>query len=396
MTRCLWISREIPFPADAGDRIYSASMARALHEAGVQVRLLGFDGAAPPPADWPVEVRGVPGERNTAWRALVSSLPLAAALHATPAYADLLTMQLREPWDFIVIDSYGSGWALDACLQLRDAAQAKGQLAPVLVYLSHNHEESLWRSLAREGASLLRRLMLRQNYWKVRALEQRLVREVHLVAAITAEDADSYARQVADKRTVVLTPGYSGPVMPERDIVPACPRRVLLIGSFRWVVKQENLRRFLEIADARFEQSGIECDVIGDVPRELLERLQGRMHATRFYGFLDDVKPFLASARMAVVPEFIGGGFKLKYLDYIFGRVPVATISAAAAGLPDGIRDNMLCRDDMGQLVDGIVETINQTDKLDVMQKKAFEEARAHFQWADRGRQFRQALEGAT
>ena len=83
-------------------------------------------------------------------------------------------------------------------------------------------------------------------------------------------------------------------------------------------------------ADAVFARNDIQLDVIGGVPDKLREELASNSRATRFHGFVDDIAPFFSAARMAVVPEFIGGGFKLKYLDYIFGRVPVASISTAA------------------------------------------------------------------
>ena len=65
----------------------------------------------------------------------------------------------------------------------------------------------------------------------------------------------------------------------------------------------------------------------------------------RFHGFVDDVTAFYMNAKpvIALVPEVIGGGFKLKFLDYIFGRVPVASISAAAAGLPVEVRQATCC-----------------------------------------------------
>lgn len=391
--RCLWIARDLPFPMDAGDRIYSANMARAFSDAGAYVRFLGFKGKnGTPHGDWPVDIEEAGGDKHGSFRALLSRLPMAAAIHATKGYRGILGAQLRQSWDVIVLDSYGSGWALDPCLRARNATAGR---KPVLVYLSHNHEETLWRSMVRDSrAALPRKIALWQNYRKVRALERRLTGAVDLIATITGEDAALYAGKIAGKPTVVLTPGYSGWVAPERTIDADCPRRVVLVGSFRWVVKQENLRRFLELADRRFGRQGIRLDVIGDVPQSLLDEFRRSVQATEFHGFVKDVAPFFNAARMAVVPEMIGGGFKLKYLDYIFGRVPVASISAAAAGLPDGIRRNILCREDLRQLVDAIVEFTEQPGQLNRMQEQAFSAARSQFQWRDRGLLLKRALDG--
>jgi hypothetical protein len=45
---------------------------------------------------------------------------------------------------------------------------------------------------------------------------------------------------------------------------------------------------------------------------------------------------------MAVIAEPIGGGFKLKLLEYIFNRVPVASLAVCTHGLPEHLRAHML------------------------------------------------------
>jgi polysaccharide biosynthesis protein PslH len=164
------------------------------------------------------------------------------------------------------------------------------------------------------------------------------------------------------------------------------------MGSFQWVVKQENLARFVEIADPIFNEHKIGLDIVGDVPQELLSTLRARCRATCFHGFVTDVAPYFARARIAVVPESIGGGFKLKFLDYIFGRVPVATVSQAAAGLPEELQRMMLSNNSLAGLIGEIVSHIDRLDELNRMQDRAFALGKAQFKWSDRGERFRQAI----
>jgi polysaccharide biosynthesis protein PslH len=134
-----------------------------------------------------------------------------------------------------------------------------------------------------------------------------------------------------------------------------------------------------------FQQQGIHLDVVGDVPEELLETLRAKTRATTFHGFVDSMEPLLDQARVAVVPELIGGGFKLKFLDYFFGRVPVATLGAATAGLPAPLRPLLIAADTLEGLVDDIVQNIDRLDRLNELQDKAFHVARTLFRWEDRG-----------
>jgi polysaccharide biosynthesis protein PslH len=388
--RCLWIGRYIPYPMNEGAKVYSAKLAESLAQAGAFVRVLGFGGTDAVPADRPrMEWMAVPGERRNAAAGIFSRLPLTAAIDSVPAYASLLEAQLREPWDAIVFDGYGTGWALERCLAYRAARSA------VLVHVSHNHESSLWRAMARQAkTSLPRRLALWQNYLKVSALERRLVRHADLVTAITAEDERSLQAHREDGATLVLTPGYDGATAAERIIDATTARCVAIVGSFHWVVKRENLARFIAHADPVFAEHGIQLVVAGDMPAELQESLRARCRATRLEGFLADLRPLLSQARLAVVPELIGGGFKLKFLDYFFARVPVATVAAAAAGLPASLRQQMLTSEDFAGLTAAIVQHIDRVDLLNRLQLAAFEQARTLYRWEDRGRQLQQQIAG--
>jgi len=192
----------------------------------------------------------------------------------------------------------------------------------------------------------------------------------------------------------VLTPGYSGPIAPPRTMAADTPRRVVLVGSFRWVVKQENLRALVREADAAFARQGIVLDVVGDIPAPMREALAS-CAAVRVHGFVDDLAPLLAGARMALVPEVIGGGFKLKLLDYVFHRVPVVSLNEATAGLPQALRQSMLLCADLPALVDTVVRHIDDLPLLDRLQQHAFESARHAFDWADRGRMLLAAIRAA-
>jgi hypothetical protein len=390
--RCLWISRYFPFPSDDGAKVYSANLALSLADSGVFVRFMGYGDAgamrnAPVNVDW-LPVAG--NKRNKALAAC-SKWPIAAAIDATRAYVLLLETQLRERWDAVVLDSYATGWALDRCLAYRNEWHAH---QPVLVHVSHNHEEILWGAMAREACgSPLKRLALRRNAIKVGALERRIVRSIDLLTTITDEDLQSMGAGLGEHRSLALTPGYTGWIASVRHITAATPRRVIIMGSFQWIVKQENLVRFVEIADPIFKEQGIELDIVGDVPPALLAMLQGRCRATHFHGFVSNAASYLSTARLAVVPESIGGGFKLKFLDYIFGRVPVATVSQATAGLSAELRRAMLSSDSLSGLVREIVSHIDRVDDLNRMQERAFTIGKSQFKWSSRGERLRLAID---
>jgi glycosyltransferase involved in cell wall biosynthesis len=247
--------------------------------------------------------------------------------------------------------------------------------------------------MGREASgSALKRLALRRNATKVATLERRIVRATDLLTTITDEDRNSLGVALARDRSLTITPGYTGQSSGARRITAATPRRVIIMGSFQWVVKQANLSRFVEIADPIFKEQGIELDVVGDIPKDLLTALKAGCRATHFHGFVTDVAPYLARARIGIVPESIGGGFKLKFLDYLFGRVPIATVSQAVAGLSEELQLAMLKNDSLAGLVGDVVSHIDRIDDLNRMQERAFALGQAQFDWNVRGERFLAAI----
>ncbi|KQP21187.1 glycosyltransferase family 4 protein [Pseudorhodoferax sp. Leaf265] len=381
--KALWIARAQPFPLDTGDRIYTARLLRAAAQAGANITFTGFacEPADAVPADWPVQWRLVPGKPRGTLPSLMSTMPLVAASHATPAYRQLIDELAQQHWDFVVFDQYGLGWAMAPFLRARG-----GKAAPVLVHVAHDHEASVYASLVRGfKGSVFKHAGLWQNWLKTRAIERHIARTVDLVTAITPEDAQKFQVDAPRTASVVLTPGYDG-IVSERTQMPAqTPRNVVMVGNYHWVAKSENLRQFVEAADALFQHNGITLHVIGGIPDELAEHLRRTSKATVIHGFVDDIASHFAQARLAIVPEAIGGGFKLKFLDYIFNRVAVATLTHAAAGLPPEIRASMVQAQDLQGLARAIVDAIGDDARLNSLQERAFIAAQSRYRWIDRG-----------
>ncbi|WP_077036409.1 glycosyltransferase [Pelomonas sp. KK5] len=388
--RALWLCRALPFPLDTGDRIYAARLLRSLAEAGCELTVAGFEGEARLPAGWPVRTITVPGRPHGTLRSLLSLRPLVGAAHATAAFRGQVDGLAALNWDCVVFDHYAMDFAIPPFLRRR-AREGSG---PVLVHVAHDHEASVYASLVKGfRGSAFKRLGLWQNWLKTGWAERWIARHVDLLTAITPEDAARFAIDAPATPSVVLTPGYEGGVSNRRQIGAEVPRRVVMVGNYRWVAKAENLRLFVAAADAAFAAAGIELHVIGSMDEALAAELRAGSRATVLHGFVDDIAPHFANARLAVVPEEIGGGFKLKFLDYIFGRMPVASLTHATAGLPDEIRGAMICRADLAGLVQAIVEQIDDTEALTHMQAEALAAAQARYRWQDRGRELLEAVQ---
>ncbi len=385
--RCLWITLADPDPPHNGQYVYSSGLIHGIAGAGgADVVVLGLrrpnggreDGAVEGSIFW----RLAEHKPRPKWTSVKSMLPNIANRCRTPDMVRLLDELLNEGrWDAIILDGISAGWALRPILRWRQTAACQ----PKMIYISHNHEESLRHRVANEQGHLLHRVILRADSAKVTALERAMVDHADLMTAITGEDAALYRDRRPNDRIEVLTPGFGGQITPHRSLSETLPRRAVLVGSFDWIAKRMNLEEFVSIADPILAAYGIELSVIGSAEKRFLDLMRRRVVMTRFVGPVDSVHEHMRAARVAVVPERSGGGFKLKVLDYVFARVPILALEGSVAGMPLAHNKSILLYPDQESLALGIVQSIDQIDRLNQIQNSAYQACIDHFDWASRG-----------
>jgi hypothetical protein len=394
--RCLWLTWIDPSPEHDGQRIYSGRLIDAVAEAGAHVDVLCFesdqslrhDGGTE--TDTTVRWALVPQEARPAWRSFFSPLPHVAHRSGTRAMKKRLAALLRERrWDNIVMDGLYTGWALPvikACLQTQTHKSR-------LIYISHNHEETTRTLVAHNyrGNLLINAALLRDAH-KASQLERRMVDRADIITAITHEDARQYGARRPEKPILVLPPGYAGRRLKARQIGPDLPRRALLVGSFEWLAKQMNLREFLAVADPIFAAAGVVLQVVGNGEEAFFDSLRPDLKSTEIVGPVDDITPYLDQARIAIIPERSGGGFKLKVLDYIFNRLPVAALEHSIAGLPLTRGEGVLTFPHYHDLATGVVEAMDDFNLLNNIQEQAFLACTNAFDWSMRGQHLMSAL----
>jgi glycosyltransferase involved in cell wall biosynthesis len=394
--RCLWLTRMDPVPPDAGDLTYSFHLLSSLRGAGAQVTVLAMrrtGGRARSANDSGIEWIFVPPKSDReigghlAVRSLFSCLPNVATQYNTASFRRALRVQLTRDWDAIVIDHLGTGWVWSTI-----EAYRRRKPDAVLVFIAHQCEGDARRSMARNfRGNIVRKIGLSIDAAKADRLEKKLVRQSDLVSAITEEDLGGLG---ALDKTILLTPGYAGPRAKCCEIHNTTPRRALILGNAVWLAKQMNLIEFISAADEPFYERQTELWVAGKVPDHL--RAENRFRAVRFLGFVEDLEPIFRSVRIGIVAERTGGGFKLKTLDYIFNRVPIAAMRGSIGGLPLTPGLHYLSFPSMFELAQGVAAVIDDIGRLNALQRAAYEQCNTAFDWSERGQTLYNAIRRAA
>src|SRR3954452_9854398 len=146
MLRCLWLSRTLPYPLNAGDRIYSGRLAESFAACGVDITFVGLNGRAPSEPVRNIRWHAVTGALRSQISSLFHVLPLVGARHATSKYrAEVRRLLQQQEWDVVAIDQYAMAWSLTYRQLLRSAACR-------WLFITHNAEEQVtklqWRDCA--------------------------------------------------------------------------------------------------------------------------------------------------------------------------------------------------------------------------------------------------------
>lgn len=401
--RCLWLTREFPKPTVRGDLLYARNLIENLAGAGASVTAIALsqteDGFR---AGQSVETRE---EDGVSWRivrrrtlnrvlSLMSRLPSDAYRNGTPEYRAELERQLRaRHWDIAIVNHIGMGWAFAPLMRWR---QTTGQRLP-LVYVSHNHEMSLKPQVAaaQKGSPLYKAALMHDARKFVR-LEREMIDNSALMTAITEADRDLYQRDFPGKAILCLLPGYDGGTVRERRITASVPRKCIIFGSLNWIAKKQNMLDFLRCADPIFARAGVRVDIVGNVDADFARDAAAIASCCRFVGRVDNVSPYFADARVGIMPDRVGGGFKHKNLQYIFHRVPLVTMAGQAHGLPLAEGDDLVVAATLEDLAHKTVALIDDFDHLNTLQERAFQKCQGHFAWPVRGAQLYKALQASV
>ena len=282
------------------------------------------------------------------------------------------TLEERD-WDAIVFDSICSGWGIEAVLRNR----ARARRRPKLVHLAHNHEITVARRIA-DAARGARRLLKEIDALKIVRLERRLVAEADLVTSNSPEDRGKF---VGDRR-------HAGGVAAARLRWSTCP----FAGDRRPRPAPRRRRRQLRLA-AQADQPrtfpGRGGALAAARQRGIADRGRCRAGLSRrparaypsvtFVRPVDDVRPYMARARIALVPDLLGG-FRLKGLDYVFNPYRSCPCGSPCPACRCGTGEHRTIRQPRapGQ---GIVQLIDDFAELNPRQMLAFDACAARFDW---------------
>jgi glycosyltransferase involved in cell wall biosynthesis len=336
--RVVLVDEELPYPANSGKRIRTLNLTLRLArrhrltyvchrnadaaEARRAAAFFAEHGIATVVVERTVPRKSGPRFWLRLAGNLLSPLPYSVATHTSRALRrTLVRLAAGRP-----VDLWHCEWT--------PYAASLARLAGPRLVVAHNVESVIWRRYAQTEEGLLRRWYIRRQGRKWERFERNTLASVERTVAVSDLDAarlrDDFGVQHVDVVENGVDTAYFRPQKSDRD-----PRRLLFLGSLDWRPNLDGVGQLLNVvfpAVRALEPQARLCLVGRNPPAWLIHRAQEEQ-GVELHASVPDVRPYLASCGLMVVPLRIGGGSRLKILEALACGTPVVSTRIGAEGL---------------------------------------------------------------
>lgn len=157
------------------------------------------------------------------------------------------------------------------------------------------------------------------------------------------------------------------------------PNQLIFSGPFRYHANYEAMLWFIQEVYPRIRSqvAGVHLVITGDHANLPLPSMEGLTLA----GYVEDIKPLVASSCVSIAPLLSGGGTRLKILEAMALGTPVVSTSKGAEGLDAINGEHLLIGDDPVAFADSIVKVLTDNQLRTRIAAGAHEFVKEKYNW---------------
>jgi glycosyltransferase involved in cell wall biosynthesis len=249
--------------------------------------------------------------------------------------------------------------------------------------MAHNVESLIWERYRDAEANRAKRWYIGKQRAKFEQFERWAYRAATVSLAVSHEDARLMRERFGARRVEVVENGVDVEYFrPQRD-VDRDQARLLFLGSLDW---RPNLDAVSLLLDDLFPQVRAQVPhatlaLVGRRPPDWLKGRVANEPGVSVFADVPDVRPFLATAGMLVVPLRIGGGSRLKILEALASETPVVSTRVGAEGLALAPDRDLVVTDSPAEMPAAIIDAIRRPDELQELAMNGRQRVVASYSW---------------
>lgn len=306
---------------DAGDHIYSINVLRSIKNQGYGIDLLSYkDNNKIESYDGIYKQRfEIQHKRPSIVRFLFSYKPVSIINRESNQYLkELQKLLSQKKYDFIFINHFKMLFTLDSLLNIDKKK---------IVYISHNAEYLLNRNIFLFDKNIFNRLIYFNEYIKTFFYEKSQLKRLEKVITICENDEKALKKLTITPSYFICRPVFELPTEKLSDKTKSY-NNVIVAGSFTWNPKFKNLWYFLKAHNSKKILSTKKIYVVGQIPNEKISKLK-KFTNVIVTGRVSSLEDYYSKCKIAIVPEKLGGGFKLKIIEAAVNKSLIIAVKGA-------------------------------------------------------------------
>jgi len=377
MSRILFLSRWFPYPPDNGSKIRIYNLLRGLAQEH-EVTLLSFTDEPDVGPDVPAlralcrDVQVMPGkpfepQSQRARLGFLSLTPRSVVDTFSPEMEHRIeqTLSTRD-YDLVIASEFATA-SYGRSLRGLPALFEDPELG--VLYEQFAHATSAWR-----------RFRYGMTWVKQRHYLARLLRYFRACTVVSERERRLLFLAVPNYQPIEVIPNCINLADCDGVHEVAQVNTMIFTGSFRYFANHDAMTWFLREVYSRIQAQvpDIHLTITGDHANLPLPEAEN----VTLTGFVDDVRPLIASCWISVVPIWRGGGTRLKILEAMALRTPVVSTSKGVEGLDAQHNDHLLIADTPQAFTEAVIRLLKEPGLRQRLADNAYQLVREKYDWA--------------
>ena len=365
--KILILCNKVPYPANDGSTIAMASMIDGLMANNAEVHALCFN-TAKHFRDDQLIAKHKPDQLRLKYTFLDNRIKPLGVLRnlfeknafQVSRFRDKRFTQMLESeiathdYDLIQLEGLTMAVYLNSIRQMTGAR---------VVLRAHNVEYQIWQRHLEAEKNPLKRAYLNLQNKRLKKFEEAVSYEVDAIVSITDEDLQQFRRIQPSKVAISIPCGI------KLEHYPPCAEGqkeydLVYIASFDWLPNQQGIRWFLRevwplLTDRR---PSIRFRLGGrNMPVDLREQADKNLSVETA---VNDMREFMCSGKLAVVPLLAGSGMRIKILENMALGICQVTTRVGAEGIDAKPGEDIIIADEAEEMAAAILSLLDTPQRI--------------------------------
>lgn len=245
---------------------------------------------------------------------------------------------------------------------------------------SHNIESDILRRIFEANMLQIKSILNYVDYLKNLIYERKSVREMDGCIAVSESDLKRLSN-MGSKRAMLLPNCVDLNYYKQQERKQFTPR-IVFTGLMNWYPNVDAIDLFCKTVYSSLKEKipDIEFYIVGRNPSQTILKYSSISGIT-ITGEVADVRQFVADADICIVPLRIGGGTRLKILEYFAMHKPVISTSIGVEGIDVVNKEHLIIEDDISKFPDRIVELLANKKLQQKMVANSYKLVQEKYSW---------------